>query len=319
MRIGLLEPDGFSPVARTRLQEHGEVTDFASGKIADFTADKDALFVRLKHRIDADFLAAAPRLRVLCSPTTGLTHIDADALAQRQVQLLSLKGETDFLEGIRATPEHTIGLLLALLRNYRTAFLDEASDHWDRDRCRGEELHGMTVGIIGFGRVGRQVASYLGAFGAHVGWYDPNVEQSVVGTTRHLSLDAVIAASRAVILSASYEQGHPPLLDARAVAALTDKYFVNIARGELVDEDALLAAIESRKLAGCAVDVIHGETGDNNRARWIRAARARNVIVTPHIAGATFTSMRATEEFLARKLVALVSSGHADSGHRSAR
>ena len=109
------------------------------------------------------------------------------------------------------------------------------------------------------------------------------------------------------------------MLDARAVAALTDKYFVNIARGELVDEDALLAAIELRKLAGCAVDVIHGETGDNNRARWIRAARARNVIVTPHIAGATFTSMRATEEFLARKLAALVSSGQADRGHRSAR
>src|SRR5262249_45855879 len=96
VRIGILEPDGFSPMARTRLQELGAVSDFAGGEVAGFTADKDVLFVRLSYRIDGAFVADAPSLRVLCSPTTGLTHIDTDALRQKQVRLLSLKGETAF-------------------------------------------------------------------------------------------------------------------------------------------------------------------------------------------------------------------------------
>ena len=98
----------------------------------------------------------------------------------------------------------------------------------------------------------------------------------------------------------------PPIVDRESVAALGGRYFVNIARGELVDEDALLTAVESGLLAGCAVDVIRNETGPNNRARWIAATSQRNVIVTPHVGGATFRSMRATEEFVAEKLVGML-------------
>jgi D-3-phosphoglycerate dehydrogenase len=279
---------------------------FGAGTVAGFLADKDALFVRLAHRIDEEFLSAAPYLQFLCSPTTGLTHINLDALARRRIRLLSLKGETAFLQGIRATPEHALGLLLALLRKYRTAFLDERNAHWDRDRCRGEELYGTPVGIIGFGRVGQCVAAYLRGFGAETGWYDPFVADAIPGTTRHASLGALIESSRALILSASYEPGTPPIVDAAAVAALAGKYFVNVARGELVDDDALLASAERGMLAGCAVDVITHEHDPERRKRWIAATRNLNVIVTPHIAGATSHSMRATEEFLAEKLAVAI-------------
>jgi D-3-phosphoglycerate dehydrogenase len=196
-RIGILEPDGFSKPARARLVELGAVADFSGGELGGFLADKDALFVRLAHRIDAEFLRRAPKLRVLCSPTTGHTHIDLDALTQRGIRLLSLKGEGAFLDRIRATPEHTIGLMLALLRNYRTAFLDERNDHWDRDRCRGEELCGMAVGFIGFGRIGRRVASYLLAFEANVGYYDPRAHEAPPAVRRYETMNALIAASRA--------------------------------------------------------------------------------------------------------------------------
>jgi D-3-phosphoglycerate dehydrogenase / 2-oxoglutarate reductase len=303
VRIGILEPDAFSPTAQARLGQFGELSAYSGGPLTDFLADKDVLFVRLGYRIDADFLIAAPKLRWLCSPTTGLTHIDLDALQSRQVKLLSLKGETTFLDAIRATPEHAVGLLLALIRNYRIAFLNKDNAHWDRDRCRGEELNGMAVGVIGFGRVGRRLAKFLQAFDAKVDWYDPFVTEATPGTTRQSSLETLLAASRAIVLAASYEPGVQPILDARKVAALSGKYFVNIARGELVDDAALLAAVEGGLLAGCAVDVIAGEHEPERRARWIAATRAANVIVTPHIAGATFASMRATEEFLAGKLV----------------
>jgi D-3-phosphoglycerate dehydrogenase len=302
-----LEPDGFSPRARAQLASLGHVEAYVGEELPRFLADKNVLFVRLAHRIDAGFLMRAPKLSVLCSPTTGLTHIDLDALASRGIRLLSLKGETAFLDRIRATPEHTLGLVIALLRHYRTAFLDEANVHWDRDRCRGEELYHTTVGLIGFGRVGRRVASYLDALGAKLAWFDPAVTGAEIGT-RHASIENLIAASRVIILAASCEPGVPFILDRTHIAALRGKYFINIARGELVDEEALLDAIEEGGLAGCAVDVISNELRHSSRDRWLAATRNRNVIVTPHIGGATFASMQATEEFLAEKLAALYAS-----------
>ncbi len=313
MQIGILEPDGFSDVARARLSGLGSVSDYAGADLGRFLADKDALFVRLRHRIGAALLEGAPQLAYLCSPTTGHTHIDLGELTRRGITLISLQGETAFLDGIRATPEHAIGLMLALLRNYRAAFLSESNDHWDRDRCRGEELAGMPVGFIGFGRVGRRVASYLRAFDAVVGCYDPGVSEIPADVRRHASVASLIAASRVVVLAASYEPDAAPIVDADAVSALAGKYFINVARGELVDEVALLAALERKQLAGCAVDVICDETGASKHARWIAATHACNVIVTPHIAGATFTSMRATEEFIADRLIAAVQA-HAAAG-----
>jgi len=311
MRIGLLEPNGFSEAARARLRALGPVEDFDGTDLPSFVVDKEALFVRLGYAIDKAFLSRAAALKVLCSPTTGHTHIDLEELARRGIALLSLKGETAFLDGIRATPEHALGLILALLRNYRTAFLSPGDSHWDRDRCRGEELYHMPVGLIGFGRVGWRLASYLKAFDALVGYYDPNVDGASAGVIRYESMAALLAASRVVVLAASHRAGDPPIMDRDAILALTGKYFVNIARGELVDEEALLAALRKGALAGCAVDVIHGEAGVNNRPRWVEAAASLNVIVTPHIAGATYRSMKATEEFVAEKLIAAANAGAA--------
>jgi D-3-phosphoglycerate dehydrogenase len=310
VQIGLLEPGGFSPKARACLAKIGHVSAYDGRDLSRFVSDKDALFVRLAHRIDGAFAAQAPALRIICSPTTGLTHIDLDALSARDITVLSLKGETVFLEQIRATPEHTLGLAIALLRNYRTAFLDETNAHWDRDRCRGEELYGTSVGLVGLGRVGRRVASYLNIMGATVGWFDPAATQSDIGV-RHGSIDDLIKASRVIILAASYQAGAPIILGREQILGLHGKYLINTARGELVDEAALLHAVENDHLAGCAVDVISDELGESRRARWLAATRNRNVIVTPHIGGATFTSMQTTEEFLAERLVAFCSS-HAE-------
>lgn len=289
-------------MARTRLEVLGSVVAYEGGDLGEFLSDKEVLFVRLARHIGEGLLRQAPRLRMLCSPTTGHTHLDLNALTKSGVRLLSLKGETTFLDNIRATPEHAVGLMLALLRNYRIAFLNEGNPNWDRDRCRGEELFGNSVGLIGFGRVGKRIASYLRSFEAQVGWYDPFVTAHVDFATRYDTLDALIAGSRIVVVAASVESENP-ILDRAYIAGLQGKYLVNIARGELVDEAALLEMVEAGLLAGCAVDVIRNENGSNNLARWLAAADRWNVLVTPHIGGATFASMRATEEFLVSKLI----------------
>jgi len=304
VRIGILEGEGFSARARDMLAGIGEVESFGKAvPLADFLADKEILFVRLARMIDAAFLDFAPRLRIVCSPTTGHNHLDEAALADRGIGLISLRGEQAFLERIRATPEHTLGLILALLRNYRIAFLDLNNPHWDRDRCRGEELFGMRVGIIGLGRVGRIVADYLLAFGARVAYTDPRPEATHADCVRCDSLVGLLRASTLVVMCASYEQGAPPLLDAGLVGLLEGKYFVNTARGELVDEAALLELARCNKLKGLATDVIANETGRNRLNDWLMAAQGRNIIVTPHVGGATWTSMAATEEFVVEKLL----------------
>ncbi len=311
MQIGILEADGFSPEALTCLQRLGDVRAYDGGDLSAFLAPLDVLFVRLAHRIDGPFLAMAPRLRWLCSPTTGHNHMDEAALAARGVGLLSLRGERRFLETIRATPEHTFGLILALLRRYGRAFSDVAAGRWDRDACRGEELRGNRVGIVGLGRVGYRVAAYCSAFGADVAWCDPEDVPFEPAWRRLPDVASVIAESRIVVLCASHRAGQPPIFGEREIAALAGRYFVNTARGELVDEPALLAALRDHRLAGVAVDVIADENGDNRLNEWRALLPGRNLIVTPHIGGATFDSMARTELFIAEKLEASVSEGAA--------
>ena len=306
MQIGLLEASGFSDEARARLAQLGDVSAFEGGRLEHFLASLDALFVRLGHRIDDTFLDMAPRLRWLCSPTTGHNHIDEAALSARGINLLSLRGERAFLETIRATPEHTFGLILALLRRYGTAFPETLAGIWNRDLCRGEELFGNTVGIIGLGRVGYRVASYCSAFGAKVFWCDPAEVPSAPEWCRLSDARAVIEASRMVVLCASHTHAQVPILTASEIDALAGRYLVNTARGELIDEPLLLTAVRDNCLAGVALDVIADENGAPRRDEWRALATGRNLILTPHIAGATFDSMARTECFVAGKLLAAI-------------
>ena len=303
MQIGILEGDRFSEKAIHMLRSLGDVHVFADEPLEQFLADKDVLFVRLGQHIDEALLALAPRLRVICSPTTGHTHFDEKALAQKDVLLLSLRGERDFLQQIHATPEHTLGLILSLLRNYRFAFFNMQNRDWDRDRYRGEGLSGKSVGIIGMGRVGKRVAQYLAAFEAPILFYDPDHNASYPGARRLDTIDAVLEGSDIVLLCASFALGSDPIIDRKRVGLLKGKYLVNTARGELVDERALLEGIRLNWFKGVATDVIADETGAHRLDDWLRAAEGRNVIITPHIAGATVDAMHTTEEFMVEKLI----------------
>lgn len=306
MQIGLLEPRGFSAEARATLERLGTVTEWNTGDLAPFLAPLDVLFVRLAHRIDRRVLDMAPRLRCVCSPTTGHLHIDETAMAARGVTVISLRGERPFLETIRATPEHTFGLIIALLRRYRAVFAHTQAGGWDRDLFRGEELFGNTVGVIGMGRVGSQVASYCETFGADVSWYDPAAVLAETHWRPIPDLNELIEAARIVVLCASLDAGQPPIIRAPQIERLTDRYLVNTARGELIDEPALFAAIRAGRLAGVAVDVIADEHGIHRLEEWRAAAAGQNVILTPHIGGATVEAMARTEMLVAEKLVHLL-------------
>ncbi len=303
MQIGILEPDRFDPLAMAKLEAMGHVEIYRGGDLQTFLNPLHVLFVRLAYKINDSLLNKAPLLQYICSPTTGHTHLDEDALASRDIKIISLRGEQVFLESIRATPEHTFGLLLALLRCYRGAFSHVKAGGWNRDLFRGEELFGKRVGIVGLGRVGYRVASYCEAFGAVVSYVDTHEVPANQGWQRLSSIDNLIRNNRIIIMCASHINGDAPILGKPEIDLMCDHYLVNTARGELVDEDALLDVIDSGRLAGVAMDVLSCETSANRLARWNAASNKHNIILTPHIGGATFTAMSRTENFIVKKLL----------------
>jgi len=305
-RIGIVEGSDFSEKALELLRKVGDVSVFdpQHQTLQEFVTSKNALFIRLKHYWDDELLREARGLRYICTPTTGLTHIDIGYAQSSNINIICLKGETEFLKTISATAEHAFGLALALLRRYGQAFLRPDTITWDRDNYKGHEMKGMSAGIIGMGRVGSLLSGYLHAFGVEQYYYDIcGDEGNTYQAQRTDSIYALVDAVEIIFLCASYEKVNAHMISRSILKRMKGKYFINTSRGELVEENALLALIKKHHFAGVALDVIEGEPGETRAKDFCALTGTHNVIITPHIAGATYSSMWATEEFIAGKLV----------------
>lgn len=300
LKVGICESKDFSDRAIQMLKHYFEVSFFEGDDLKSFIQDKDAIFVRLAYQITDDLVDGCDRLKYICSPTTGLNHI---SVTNTGIQVVSLKGEYEFLKSIRATPEHILGLSIALLRKYSHAFLNEKNMDFDRELYKGCELYHNKVGIIGMGRVGKIIANYYQAFESTVYYYDIT-DVEVECCEKCSSMNDLVDNSNIIILAANYTDQNCNMIDFDLLCRMKGKYFINAARGELVDEDALIRLVENNWFAGVAVDVFSNETGKkNNLFKLIELSKDRNLIITPHIGGATYTSMMRTEEFIADKLI----------------
>ena len=202
-RILNAESAGYDPGARQLLSAWAEVIDADLDRdgLIDALGEVDAVIVRLRTKIDQEVLeAGGDRLRVLVTATTGLDHVDLDAAEASGVTVLSLKGETEFLRTIVATAEHTWALLLGLVRRLPAAAAAGAQGATvaDRDRYRGGELGGATLGVVGLGRIGSIVATYGQAFGMDVIAHDPHVSTAPSGVVMVDDLHTLCARSDVV-------------------------------------------------------------------------------------------------------------------------
>ena len=273
----------------------------------------DVLWVRLGHRIDAEVMNTAPRLRYILSATTGLNHIDLVEAERRGIEVISLRGETEFLRGVHATAEHTVALILAMLRKLPAAALSAVLGAWDRERFRGEELCGKTVGIVGYGRLGRMVAPLLHAFGARVVANDRKTTSPTA-----LPLDQLLWQADIVTLHVWFDESLRGFFGRKQFSQMRPRsWFVNTSRGELVDEEALIDALRSGHLSGAALDVVSGENdADLSRHPLVLYAREHpNLILTPHIGGCTTESLEKAEVFLAEKFVRIHSEDQFESAN----
>ncbi len=307
-RILNAEPAGYSEEARRILEGVGEVVEepVPQAALAERVRGFEVLIVRLGLEVDRGVLEGAADLQAVVTATTGLDHVDLEAAAGRGIAVLSLRGERELLRSIPATAEHTWALLLALLRRIPWAFDEVRCGGWDRDRFRGGELAGRRLGILGLGRVGRQVAGFAAAFGMEVGALDRGPGAWPEGVRRFEALETLLPWSQ--ILSV-----HVPLTDetrgllgrARLELLPPGAVLVNTSRGGLLDEAALASLLAEGRLAGAAVDVLADERSAEARAQSPlieHAGRHSNLLITPHLAGATRESMERTEVFMAHKL-----------------
>lgn len=303
------EPYGYCQAARKIMQGIGAYEENSLNRYSLLAClgTYNVLITRLGFQIDREMIDAGRNLSFIVTATTGLDHIDLEYARQRGITVLSLRGETEFLRTISATAEHTWGLLLALLRHIPQAFSSVIAGDWRRDSFRGHELEGHRLGILGLGRIGSKVATYGIAFGMKIFAYDPyRVDWMEDGVERCESLGALAANSDVLSLHIPLKSETIGLISTAQFKLLPPQaLLVNTSRAEIVDQEALLTALEEDILAGAALDFIPAERDPCQRQSSPLLAYARthdNLLITPHLGGATFESMAKTEIFMAKKL-----------------
>jgi len=265
------------------------------------------IIVRLGTTLDNDFLSKFTKLDFIATVTTGTNHIDEEYCNKKGIQIISLKGETKFLEEIHATPEHTWGLLLSLVRNIPASYNSVLQGEWDRNQFFGYELYKKRFGIIGFGRVGKILAQYAQAFGMGVCAFNDNEIDEKVFNVSQVDLKTLLLESDVVSVNLPLNKSTFHFFNAEYFSSMKKTaVLLNTSRGEIIDEKALLKALQDKTIAGAALDVLENETTHNiissKHPLIVYAKKNQNLLISPHIAGSTFESMENTALFIADKI-----------------
>jgi len=299
-------PDALDGLARA-VELVGAAPD--QQRLEEMIGGFDAFLAALNVRVTADVLERAPRLRVIATPTTGLDHIDVAAAEARGVAILSLKNDVAWLESVTATAELTWGLLLAVVRHLPEAVAASRAGDWARDRFRGNQLSGKTLGIVGYGRLGRMVAEYGRAFRMPVLVCDVKPVRTTPGVPQ-TTFEEVLRRSDVVSVHIHLTPKNRHLFDASAIRSMKPgAILLNTSRRLIIDESAMLAALEVGHLGGVGLDVIDGEWDPalQNHPLIQYSNRRDNLIITPHIGGVTFESQSSSFVQTVRKLRDFVS------------
>ncbi len=295
------------------LHKYFEVLELPNPSALDAThlANCHAVIFPLGWRFGVREMEQAPLLKVIASNTTGHPHIDVEAARRRGVEVVTLKIEKEFLDGITPTAELAWALVMLCVRPILPAMDAVLSGEWDRRPFAGNRmLSRMTLGVIGLGRLGSKVAAYGLAAGMKVSFYDTSPSVGMPGAIRVESLEKLVAASDIVTLHVPHEIPNEGMISRELFEHFREgSCFINTARGELVDHDALIGALESGRLSAAALDVVEGEFDPDFAQKWplhrvLQYAREhRNLMLTPHIGGSTEDAWTLTEHQTIRRML----------------
>ncbi len=293
-----IAPEGLEILRRdNHLHVHDTITaELLRESISNF----DALVVRSRTQVTAQIIEAATRLRVIGRAGVGLDNIDADAAKQRGIAVVNAPYSVTI-----SVAEHTLGLMLALARFMPQADASLRRGEWTKNKFMGVELQGKTLGIVGLGRIGSTVAPRAISMGMRVYAYDPYITRA-----RALNFGAALIDSLPALLGESdFVSIHTPLLPTTR-GLFSDEEFAQMkpnarliccARGGIIDEKALLRALESGRLSGAALDVFETEPpGQNPLFEHPR------LIATPHLGAMTQEAQTKAAVEVAEQIVAIL-------------
>jgi D-3-phosphoglycerate dehydrogenase len=265
--------------------------------------DFDGILIRSSTQVDANLLAKADRLRVVGRAGVGVDNVDVDAATRRGVVVANAPQSN-----VITAAEHTMALLLALARNVPQAHASLTGGAWDRAKFTGVELHEKTLGIIGFGRIGQLVAHRARGFGMRVIAFDVYLAEerfAELGVERAATPDDIYAAADFITVHLPKNKETEGWLNADAFAKMKDGVrILNVARGPLIVDDDLQAALDSGKVAGAALDVFRTEPVTDHPL-----FRYPNVIVTPHLGASTTEATDRAGYQAAEQVVAALTGG----------
>ena len=284
------------------LQESFDVDIDGASDLAETIGRYDGIVIRSATKLTADLIERAERLKVIGRAGVGVDNVDVAAATRRGIVVASAPEST-----VVSAAEHTIGLLVALSRNIPQAHAALKQGRWERKTYGGIELADKTLGVLGFGRIGQQVARRAAGLGMRVVAYDPFVAPE---RFRELGVDR-LETPEDVYAAAEFLTLHLPLTDetrrsigAEAIERMRDGVrIVNAARGELIDEEALLAGLRSGKIAGAALDVFSAEPYSGP------LLELDNVVVTPHLAASTEEAQDRAGVIIAEQVAAALEGG----------
>ncbi len=288
------------------LREHFDVelgAGWSREELAERIGDFEGILIRSATQLDADLIARAERLKVIGRAGVGVDNVDVPAATRRGIVVANAPQSN-----IVTAAEHTVALLLALARNIPRAHASLTAGRWERSKLNGVEVYEKTLGVLGFGRIGQLVAARAMGFGMRVVAFDP-----YVSAERYRELGVEQAQSSADLYrAADFITIHLPRtpetrgwLDAEAFAQMKDGVrIINCARGELVVDEDLRAALDSGKVAGAALDVFHQEPITEHPL-----FAYPNVVVTPHLGASTTEAQDRAGVQAAEQIVAALRGG----------
>ena len=282
MKIVLAEKVSPSTLAVLQQEPGWQIVtaDKIQGSLQEELADADALVVRSAVQADAALLEHAPKLRVIGRAGVGVDNIDTDAATRHGIVVMNTPGANAV-----AVAELTLGLMIAMCRKLPAANTSMHAGKWDKKSLQGTELRGKTLGIVGLGRIGLEVARRARAFGMTLIGYDPFIAPVIAreNDVTLVPIDDIFRESDFLTLHVGLTSQTEGLINRQSIAIMKPGIrIINCARGELIVDEALAEALRSGKVAGAALDVFHQEPLKDSPFFELP-----NVLLSPHIAGAT--------------------------------
>ena len=314
MAVHILHIDSNHPLLWNQLEQAGFVNheDFTSSK-ADIEAkihNYQGIVIRSRFKIDQTFLDKATNLQFIARVGAGLESIDCEYAQSKNIALIAAP------EGNRnAVAEHSLGMILSLFNNLNQADAEIRAGHWNRESNRGHELDGKTVGIIGYGNMGKAFAKKLGGFEVEVLCYD--IQENVGDTNaRQVSFAEFQEKVDVLSLHLPWTPETDKMVDAAFINGFAKPlWIINTSRGKNIVTADLVAALQSGKVLGAGLDVLEYEKlsfetlfqDATTPEAFKYLLNAKNVILTPHIAGWTFESHERLAQVIVNKIKALYS------------